>query len=240
MIEATRKFWSSYQVRLLRDFEKVLAGYDARRKTFLRKIFAAGKEGRSWLTFDIHEVAHATGEDSQRITAALLYLEEAGDLALKKSGIRQGYRVKKDPGDLRELATRLDEQFRKRESADLARLRQVVELAEQPDCLTGFVTEHFGETLTAPCGHCDRCRGIPPEPVPRTRAPGPDEDELRAIRALRDEGHAALKTPRQLARFLCGIGSPAVTRARLSRHDAFGLLERLPFSDVLELSEEWR
>ena len=237
VIEATRKFWSSYQVRLLRDFEKVLAGYDARRKTFLRKIFAAGKEGRSWLTFEIAEVARVTGEDGQRITAALLYLEEAGDLALKKSGIRQGYRVKQDPGDLRELAARLDEQFRKREAADLARLRQVVELAEQPGCLTGFVTAHFGETLAAPCGHCDRCRGIPPQPVPRTRAPGPDEDELRAIHSLRAEGHAALKTPRQLARFLCGIGSPAVTRARLSRHDAFGLLERLPFAEVLELME---
>ena len=65
----------------------------------------------------------------------------------------------------------------------------------------------------------------------------PDDDELRTIQALRAEGHAALKMPRQLARFLCGIGSPAVTRARLTRHDAFGLLERLPFSEVLELME---
>ncbi|MCW1922043.1 RecQ family ATP-dependent DNA helicase [Luteolibacter arcticus] len=237
VIEATRKFWSSYQIRLLRDIEKVLAGYDARRKTFLRKIFAAAKEGRSWLTFDIRQVAMATGEDDQRITSALMYLEEAGDVALKKSGIRQGYRLKKDPGDLRELAGRLDAQFRKREAADLARLRQVVELAEQPGCLTGFVTGHFGERLGEPCGHCDRCRGIAPQPVPRTKAPAPDDDELRAIQALRVEGHAALKAPRQLARFLCGIGSPAVTRARLSRHDAFGLLERLPFSEVLDLAE---
>ncbi|RYD81831.1 MAG: hypothetical protein EOP84_10375 [Verrucomicrobiaceae bacterium] len=76
--------------------------------------------------------------------------------------------------------------------------------------------------------------------MPRTKAPDPDEEEIGMVRALREEGHAALKTPRQLARFLCGIGSPAVTRARLSRHDAFGLLERLPFSDVLEFSEHLR
>jgi ATP-dependent DNA helicase RecQ len=236
VIEATRKFWSSYQVRLLRDLEKVLAGYDARRKAFLRRLFAAAKAGRSWLTFEPAEIERATGEDRQRITAALLHLEEAGDIALKKSGIRQGYRLKKDPGDLRALAERLDAQFRRRETADLARLRQVVELAEQPDCLTGFVTAHFGESLARPCGHCDRCRGIAPVPVPRSRPPAPDDAELARLRELRDEGHAALKSPRQLARFLCGISSPAVTRARLSRHDAFGLLERLPFAEVLELA----
>ncbi|TAE77960.1 MAG: RecQ family ATP-dependent DNA helicase [Verrucomicrobia bacterium] len=237
VIEATRMFWATYQVKLLRDFERVLAGYDARRKAFLRKIFAAAKDGWSWKNFSIADVAAQTGEDPTKIVTALTWLEEAGDVVLKKSGIRQGYRIRKDPGDLRELAERLDVQFRRRESADLERLAEVVELAGQKRCLTGFVTAHFGEKLAAPCGHCDRCRGVAPSPLPRTRQPDPSQDELRAIRALRDEGHAALKTPRQLARFLCGIGSPAVTRARLSRHDAFGLLERLPFAAVLDLAE---
>ena len=236
-IAATRRFWSTYQVRLLRDFERVLAGYDARRKSFLRKIFAAAKEGRGWTTFDLAAVSLATGEDRWKIAAALTWLEEAGDVALKKSGIRQGYRLRKDPGDLRELAEELDERFRRREASDLERLREVVELAEQKRCLTGFVTAHFGEKLAGPCGHCDRCRGVPPAPLPRTRQPEPAEDELRAIQALRGENHAALKSPRQLARFLCGIGSPAVTRARLTRHDCFGLLERLPFAGVLALAE---
>jgi ATP-dependent DNA helicase RecQ len=236
IIEATRMFWATYQVRLLRDFERVLAGYDARRKSLLRKIFAAAKEGRGWKTFTVSEIAREIGVDRTKIAEALTALEEAGDLTLRKSGLRQGYRLRKDPGDLRELAGRLDAQFRRREAADLARLREVVELAEQKKCLTGFVTAHFGEKLAAPCGHCDRCRGIKPTPLPRTRYPAPTDDELRQIRALRDERHAALKTPRQLARFLCGISSPAVTRARLSRHDAFGLLGRTPFHDVLELA----
>lgn len=237
VIEATRMFWATYQVKLLRDFERVLAGYDARRKSFLRKIFAAAKDGWSWKNFTIAEVARETGEDPLKIVTALTWLAEAGDVVLKKSGIRQGYRIKKDPGDLRELAERLDAQFRRREAADLARLAEVVELAGQKRCLTGFVTAHFGEKLAAPCGHCDRCRGVAPSPLPRTRQPEPSPDELRAIRGLQDERHAALKTPRQLARFLCGISSPAVTRARLTRHDAFGLLERLAFAEVLALAE---
>ena len=237
MIEATRPFYSTYSVRHLRDMEKMLAGYDARRKTFLRKIFAAAKEGRSWLNFDVAKVAMETGEDRNRIVSALTYLEEAGDIILKKSGVRQGYRLLRDDIDLREISARLDERFRQREAADLARLAEVVALAESPECLTGFVTEHFGETLAKPCGHCDRCRGVKPAKVPRSPMREVDQEQLAIIQELRAEKHAPLKTPRQLARFLCGISSPAAQRARLTRHDAFGLLEGLPFAEVLRVVE---
>ncbi|MCH7227931.1 ATP-dependent DNA helicase RecQ [Haloferula sp. A504] len=237
VIEATRPFYASYSVRLIRDFERVLAGYDSRRKSFLRKIFAAAKEGRSWLTFEVDRVAMETGETRERIIAALVHLEEAGDVALKKGGVRQGYRLLDEAVDLKEIARRLDERFRQREQADLDRLGQVVALAQGDGCLTNFVTTHFGEEI-GECGHCDRCRGRVPEPLPRREFPDPSDDDLTMIQSLRDEKHAALSSPRQLARFLCGIRSPAAGRARLTRHDAFALLEHLPFERVLALVEE--
>ena len=73
-----------------------------------------------------------------------------------------------------------------------------------------------------------------------SRPPKPrkaSDDEWRRIRALVAENHAALGSPRQLARFLCGMSSPAATKARLSRHDAYGLLTELPFSEVLNIAE---
>jgi len=236
VIQATRPFYASYSVKLVRDFEQVLAGYDSRRKGFLRRIFAAAKEGRSWLTFDLDEVALETGEDRERIVAALTHLEEAGDLALRKTKVRQGYRLLREDVDLRDLAKRLDERFQKREAADLQRIRQVVELAESESCLTGFVTSHFGEEI-GNCGHCDRCRGTAPTELPRSAHPEIDVDTMAVIQQLDEEDHAALKTARQKARFLCGISSPAATRARLTRHDSFGLLERVPFALVLEALE---
>ena len=238
VIEATRPFHAVVSVRLLRGFEPMLAGYDARRKSFLRRIFAAAEEGRSWHRFELDRVAAATGEPRERIVAALTWLEEAGDVAVKKGGVRQGYRLLDGDVRVREVAERLDERFRQRERADLGRLAKVVELAQTGGCLTAFVTGHFGEAI-GDCGHCDRCRGVPPVVLPGSAVPEVSEDDLRRIQALRAEGHAALKSPRQLARFLCGIGSPAAQRARLSRHDAFGLLERVPFPEVLGLCEEW-
>jgi ATP-dependent DNA helicase RecQ len=58
---------------------------------------------------------------------------------------------------------------------------------------------------------------------------------------LRKERHAALATPRQVTRFLCGITSPAAQRARLNKDKRFGLLEGAPFGEVLALAERvWR
>jgi ATP-dependent DNA helicase RecQ len=52
---------------------------------------------------------------------------------------------------------------------------------------------------------------------------------------LRSEDHAALAGPRQLARFLCGLSSPATSRARLTQDPRFGALADVPFQDVLDL-----
>jgi ATP-dependent DNA helicase RecQ len=53
------------------------------------------------------------------------------------------------------------------------------------------------------------------------------------MQSLIAERRAALRTARQLARFLCGIGSPATSRERLQRHEYFGHLAQVPFPDVL-------
>ena len=41
------------------------------------------------------------------------------------------------------------------------------------------------------------------------------------------------RAPRQQARFLCGLTSPALTKAKLSKHALFGTLESQRFLDVL-------
>lgn len=123
--------------------------------------------------------------------------------------------------------------FAEREKADLARLAMVPGLAAKRGCLTNALTSYFGQPLENPCGHCDRCRGVKPAVVKPPRAREITDAEWLRVREIREENHAALGTPRQLARFLCGMTSPAATRARLSRHHAFGLLADVPFAEVL-------
>jgi ATP-dependent DNA helicase RecQ len=40
-------------------------------------------------------------------------------------------------------------------------------------------------------------------------------------------------TARERARFLCGLSSPGLVRARLTRHASYGVCAMVPFADVL-------
>jgi ATP-dependent DNA helicase RecQ len=63
---------------------------------------------------------------------------------------------------------------------------------------------------------------------------GADAVEVRALMA---EGIRSLSTPRQVTRFLCGLTSPATTRAKLTRRREFGRFSAVPFRTVLEWVE---
>jgi ATP-dependent DNA helicase RecQ len=237
ILEATGSFYGNYRVKLPRGPEPVLAGMAKNHRIFTAKLLDRGRPGRSWLVFEPSALASELGVPRAKIVATLGALEAAGDAVLSVSGVRQGYRMKKDPGNLHELAGHYAGVFQRREEADLARLAQVLGLASHRGCLTGYLTKHFGESLSSPCGHCDRCRGVPATSIKRPAARKPTDDEWQSASDLVREKHGELATPRQLARFLCGMSSPASTRARLGRHAAFGMFSDLPFADVLAMAE---
>ncbi len=237
IIEATGTFYATYRAKLLNTEAKILAGRAPAERKLIKQILDAGEMKRWWLYFYPTLLVEKFDMPRDKIVAALNGLQSAGDIILSVWGVRQGYKLKKDPGDLRELTASLVEKFQARELSDLARLRQVLGLSAFRGCLTGYLTKHFGEVLKEPCGHCDRCRGLPAKTIKRPKFRRVTDEEIAAVRKLVEEKHAALNTPRQLARFLCGMASPAATRARLTRNSAFGLLAELPFSEVLAIAE---
>ena len=237
IIEATGTFYATYRAKLLNTEAKILAGRSTAERKLIKQILDAGEMKRWWLYFHPTLLAEKFNMPRDRIVAALNGLQSAGDIILSVWGVRQGYKLKKDPGDLKELTASLVAKFQARELSDLARLRQVLGLSAFRGCLTGYLTKHFGEVLKEPCGHCDRCRGVPAKTIKRPKFRRVTNEEIAAVRCLVEEKHAALNTPRQLARFLCGMASPAATRARLTRHSTFGLLAELPFSEVLAIAE---
>jgi ATP-dependent DNA helicase RecQ len=237
IIEATGSFHATYRAKLLNKPERILAGLAPAERKFIKRILDSGEMKRWWLYFQPTLLAEKFNCPRGKIVSALNDLHSAGDIMLGVWGVRNGYKLKKDPGDLKLLTASLIGKFQSREQADLARLRQVLGLSAFRGCLTGYLTKHFGEVLKEPCGHCDRCRGVPAKTIKRPKFRRVTDEEIVAVRDLVEEKHAALKTPRQLARFLCGMASPAATRARLTRNNAFALLADLPFADVLVIAE---
>lgn len=231
-------FYSGCQFRLLQPEARILNGHKPERQAFLRSLFSAGKRGPKWTTFaDVDTVAHELGTDRERVLNALNWLQEAGEIELRPSGLRHRYRLCAESGrrDPQRLTARMEELFALREQKDAMRLERIVELARDPNCLTRHLLRYFGDDLAGDCGHCGSCdeRRSSPREIPSSPQPSIITEDIACIQQLQREGHAALRAPRQLARFLCGITSPATTRDRLTRHDAFGRLQHHPFQQVL-------
>jgi len=232
ILEATGGLYATYRAKLLTSVDKIRAGRAPAEQKFIQQLLDAAETKRGWLNFQPTLLAESIGVARDKVVAQLNALHAAGDLTLEVSGVRHGYQLKKSAANLKLLTEELVAKFQARELADLARLHQVLGLSAHRGCLTGYLTRHFGETLPQPCGHCDRCRGVAAATIKRRAPRRATDEELEAVRSVVAQQHAPLAGPRQLARFLCGMASPAATRARLSRHPAFGLLADLPFAEV--------
>ena len=234
-LRALGHVYTSYTLTPNKTSAEMLAPFDEARQAFLRKVLSRCKKKRNGsFGLDVEEAAQVISEPRDRILTALEYLEGKGDIELKASGTRQRFRVEKRPGRLDGLARELEVRFAEREGRELERVRQMLVLAGEPECLTMRLLQYFDEK-SGPCGHCGPCLGeepcVPPPFAPRK----PRERSLKKLDALLAEALPQLATPRRLAKFLCGLSSPATTR--LKEHEAFGLFERVPFKMVLEMAE---
>jgi ATP-dependent DNA helicase RecQ len=189
---------------------------------------------RRGATYDVDRVAQRIDAPRDRIVRALDYLAEQGWIELKAEGTRNQYRLLKSPTGIASLAKDLHGRTVQREQREIARLQQVLDLVRHDGCQVAALCEHFGETLARDCGHCTWCldaerayRRLP------EREAAPIDDSLigRAL-ALREQKPDVFKEPIILARFLCGVTSPAVSRARLSSNPLFGALAHVPLAEV--------
>lgn len=244
LLRPTRVFYESTQIQFIKEERAILQKLDPDRVRFLSALFAAGRRGRIYLTLEIEKAAQAINEPRDRVVKALTWLEETGAITQKPAGLRHGYRLCGHPGqhDPSAVAARQVELFEQREARDSQRLQQILDFASQSGCITRRLLGYFGEALEEEsCGHCHYCRtGEPATTVILPSAPISKitDQDLDEIRELIFEEHAALSSPRQLTRFLCGLTSPATTRGKLTKLPSFGRYASTPFREVLAAVEE--
>lgn len=241
VIVAQSPFYTEYKIQFLQDVEIVLSQFDVARADFLRRLFAAGKKGTKWLTLDMIGISEKLLEPKERITKALDYLAEKGAIELSVANLRQAYRNQRigiNAQDLQSLLETLYTLFAQREARDITRIHSILAYTNNPKCLSQQLIEYFGETATD-CGNCSHCRAqARSEPVVQVEslpAPQVTSGDLELIAQLMNEHNAALRQTRQLARFLCGLPSPATSRSSLKQHTAFGALDHLGFQQVLSV-----
>jgi ATP-dependent DNA helicase RecQ len=228
-------FYAGYRIRPILPLDEIFARLPGEKGRFVERVFGRAKEGRKWHSLDPAEAAAALGEERERIVAALDWLAQQGWVELQVADARQRFTRLVDAPDADALAEELLDRFERRERQEIDRIRQVVELVTEPGCRTNRLLAHFGERPVRPCGHCSWCETGETRPLPAPPPAPPigarvDRGELERLAAAHPD---ALAEPRQRARFLCGLSSPALTRSRLSRHSLHGALEGRPFAEVL-------
>ena len=237
-LEAGTPTYGSYRFKPLAPSQEILALFSGERRRFLAALFRQAKKARTWFHIDLEEAGRALDVPRQRMVRALDYLGEISMLELKVGDLRHRYRWIRRPDDLDALATELHRRTLDRERREIERLDQLFTLAQLDGCQTAHLCEHFGETLGQPCGHCTHCLDGPvaeeaftvPEPVTV------DDARWSKARELRQE-HPEFAEPRLFTRFLTGLGSPTLTRLKLTRHPLFGCFEAVPFAKVLETAQ---
>ncbi|HYH79715.1 MAG TPA: ATP-dependent DNA helicase RecQ [Longimicrobium sp.] len=232
-------FYAGYRIRLNLELRELLERFSGERQEFVRGIFKQASHGRTWYTLNPEDAARSLGSDRGRVVRAVEYLGEQGWAEVQASDARLRFTRAESHPDAAALAAELVERFARREEQETRRLRDVVELASRDACVTGALLAHFGEARAEPCGHCSWCETRRPAVFPAPPAPQPIDAGVSAaeVRALRQAHPEVFGAARQQARFLCGLTSPAVSRARLGRHPLFGALEDRRFAEVLAWCE---
>ena len=227
--------YSEYQFQPQMSSSQILSEFGGEHRQLLENIFRRSKKGRTWFTIDVDGTALDLGTPRGRVVQALDELHERGMLEVRAKQLRHRYRRVREPGSRVERVESLRERMVRREEAEIGRLADVIDWVGLDRCQVRALGARFGDEEGEPCGHCSWCLGgqVALEAQPRPKENVPDSVWEEAV-ALRGEHEEALGEPRALARFLCGVGSPWLSRARLTRHPSFGCLRDVPFSDVLE------
>ena len=233
LLEETTPVYSKYQFIPQMSSAEILQNFSGERREFLLGIFRQSTKAKKWFSIDLDSAAAALKSDRVRLVKALDYLAEQNMLELKPSGLIHRYRRLQVP-DRAELTQSLFSRMQNREQRDLQRLHEIVELMTHPGCQVSRLSAYFGEPLEKPCGHCSRC--LKPTDAALTferRNPPIDENQWREIEALRQET-PVLESPILFTRFLCGISSPKLVRAKLSRHKWNGIFADIPYQTILD------
>jgi ATP-dependent DNA helicase RecQ len=227
-------FYSSYKFKPLKTSQQILGAFEGERREFLKQLFLQTKKARLWVSIDVDVAAKAMREPRERLIRALDYLSEQGSIELATQGTRNQYQRLKMPTDQAALADDLHARTVRREEKEIVRLHEVIELVERDGCQVAALGRHFGDEQVTACGHCTWCtNGHQPVKLRRRQSAAIDEQIIARAKTLRQQKREIFKDIATLARFLCGVSSPAFTRDKLTGDKLFGALAEVPFQDVV-------
>ncbi|MCC5883953.1 MAG: RecQ family ATP-dependent DNA helicase [Halomonas sp.] len=240
-------YFAEYRFRLHDEPEALVARFEGERGAFVQAILDASQRARTWFSLDFAALERLGGErglnvERARVITALDYFVGQGWMVLESKQMTEVYDVLRADLDPVALTDELYAYFGDKERAEIERLHAMLALFESAGCLSRRLAEWFGdERAPERCGHCSACRGaiarLPdPEPLDALSSETVERLAGELMQQLVSGGETAPVTPDLLARFLCGLTSPLLTRLKARRLAGFGALEAYRYAEVRDLA----
>ncbi len=234
IIEATAPRYETYRFKPQVSSAEILRHFEGERRVFASSVLALTVKKKIWFQIDLPQASDRLKCDRTRIVQMLDYFAEQGWIELQVSGLVHGYRRLKPIEDSESLVDELNRYCLDREIGELTRLNELYTLMTNEQCQSAALSAHFGQRLEKSCGHCSVCNGEKIEALPPLARSQVGDSALAGVRNLSRNYPEQLGELRQQARFLCGLSSPKLVRARLTQQPMYGCCSAVPFEQVLE------
>lgn len=233
IIRSTGHYYGSIRFAPNCDRQELLRHYPNNQAAFLKKVFTCSSKAKKWVTLDMEQAMSKTGQDRSVILRALESMERKGLVELQLASYRQRFERLQEVPIINTLADDMAAHFKSHEETEIERIHRMLNYSKEPRCLTAQLLDYFGEQIED-CGHCSRCLGEAPVKLEPRQSQNMESYNLQGFEELVITKPIALGRPRQQARFLCGLNSPAVSAVRgLRGNPLFGRCAEVPFSEVL-------
>ena len=225
-------YFENYPFKLLKTEDEIVDFFSGERRGFVETIFRHTRKAKVWAYPEINEVMEASGSNRARVLAALEYFDEKGWIELQAKSSVEVFEIINRDFDIEETTKRLSDLFRNKETMDVRRIHKMISLFESNGCLAMKLSEHFGETISQPCGNCSFCLTGKPSALWKEPLPDiPGSEAKEALRELKDVSETPVSDD-LATRFLCGIMSPRLMRLKAKQLRGFGCLEKHPYKEV--------
>lgn len=232
-LEGTSPRYDTFKFKPRVPSSVILEHFTGEKRDFVAGLLGASVKGRVWYWIDMIKAGQRLGCERERMVRALDYLAQQEWLEVQTADLVHGYKKRQPIESPKELAEDLQRRLTQRESTEIRRTDRVIDFAKASDCLADQLSTYFGEPLEVPCGVCSHCRGEGDHRLPPPKLLPIGTSARTGIESLARQHPDLLNSPRQKARVLCGLTSPAFTRARISREPVFGVCGQIPFADVM-------
>ncbi|MCA9126176.1 MAG: ATP-dependent DNA helicase RecQ [Planctomycetales bacterium] len=233
VLVATAPRYENYKFKPLVSSTSILSHFEGERRQFASSVLMLTVKKKIWFEISIPQAANRLKCDRTRIVRMLDFFAEKGWIDLQVSGLVHGYQRLKPMGDPEQLTQELYQYAMDREVGEIGRLDEIFQLMVSDSCQNAALSSHFGQPMDSACGHCSVCEGRAIGELPEPDFPRMGDAATAAIKRLSKQHQDVLGDARSQARFLCGLSSPRMIRARLTSDPMYGCCSEIPFDRVM-------